>query len=44
MNKSHRSIWNESLGTWIATWKNAITRSKKIRSGATAGMTVAGER
>lgn len=44
MNKSHRSIWNESLGAWIATWKNAIAWSKRGRGGATSAMAVVGER
>ncbi|QBQ95850.1 YadA-like family protein [Paraburkholderia pallida] len=29
MNKTYRSIWNESTGTWVAVQENAQARSKK---------------
>ncbi|WP_413187709.1 ESPR-type extended signal peptide-containing protein, partial [Paraburkholderia sacchari] len=29
MNKTYRSIWNESTGTWVAVQENAASRSKR---------------
>jgi len=31
MNKTHRSVWNESLGAWVAT--SELTKAKGKRSG-----------
>ncbi|HZF82796.1 MAG TPA: autotransporter domain-containing protein [Burkholderiaceae bacterium] len=33
MNRTHRTVWNETLGTWVAASEHARNRSK--RSGAT---------
>ncbi|WP_322071632.1 ESPR-type extended signal peptide-containing protein [Paraburkholderia bannensis] len=33
MNKTYRSVWNESTGTWVAVQENANARGKKSRSG-----------
>lgn len=32
MNKTYRSVWNESTGTWVAVQENAKGRKKKSRS------------
>lgn len=32
MNKTYRSIWNESTGTWVAVQENATACGKKSRS------------
>ena len=36
MNKSYRSVWNESLGAWVAASEITSGRGKKSRSGRTA--------
>lgn len=33
MNKFYRSIWNESLGAWVATQEGVAAKGKKSRSG-----------
>ena len=33
MNKSHRSIWNEALGTWVAASELTAARGKKNSAG-----------
>ena len=35
MNKSHRSIWNESLGAWVAASEITSARGKRSRSSKT---------
>jgi trimeric autotransporter adhesin len=43
MNKSHQTIWNESLGAWVATSERAAACGKKARNrrvSATAGTAV----
>ena len=37
MNKCHRSIWNESLGAWVATSENTRARGKRSGSKTLAG-------
>ncbi|WP_157662089.1 ESPR domain-containing protein, partial [Burkholderia ubonensis] len=32
MNKSHRTIWNESLGAWVAVSELASARGKPKKS------------
>ncbi|WP_199272279.1 ESPR domain-containing protein [Paraburkholderia acidisoli] len=32
MNKTYRSVWNESTGTWVAAAETAVARGKKSRS------------
>ncbi|MFP3556024.1 YadA-like family protein [Paraburkholderia sp. SIMBA_049] len=43
MNKTYRSVWNESTGTWVAVQENATGRKKKARSilAGSAGFVVA---
>jgi hypothetical protein len=32
MNKSYKSVWNESTGTWVAVSENATGRGKSKRA------------
>ncbi|WP_218642039.1 ESPR domain-containing protein, partial [Burkholderia sp. SRS-W-2-2016] len=46
MNKSYKSVWNESLGTWVATSELTNSRGKRgkgssQRSIATAAVLLA---
>jgi hypothetical protein len=43
MNKTYRSVWNESTGTWVAVQENATGKKKKARSilAGSAGFVVA---
>ncbi|BCF99461.1 membrane protein [Paraburkholderia sp. PGU19] len=43
MNKTYRSVWNESTGTWVAAQENATGKKKKARSilAGSAGFVVA---
>ncbi|WP_408734385.1 ESPR domain-containing protein [Paraburkholderia bannensis] len=36
MNKTYRSVWNESTGTWVAVQENASTRGKRASGGGIA--------
>ncbi|WP_122984909.1 ESPR-type extended signal peptide-containing protein [Paraburkholderia hospita] len=38
MNKTYRSVWNESTGTWVAAQENAKGRGKKSSSGTGAAI------
>nr|WP_310633263.1 ESPR-type extended signal peptide-containing protein [Paraburkholderia sp.] len=40
MNKSYRSVWNESTGTWMAVQETARARGKKARSARVAAFTL----
>ncbi|CAE6691496.1 hypothetical protein R69746_00385 [Paraburkholderia aspalathi] len=42
MNKSYKSVWNESAGAWVATQENAKGQGKKSRSVRAAVSTAAG--
>ncbi|WP_322013510.1 ESPR-type extended signal peptide-containing protein [Paraburkholderia sp. J12] len=41
MNKSHRSIWNETLGTWVAAPEFASARGKGSKAKVVAGVVAA---
>jgi hypothetical protein len=37
MNKSYRSVWNESLGAWVATSELTMSRGKRSKAKVVAG-------
>ncbi len=38
MNKTYRSIWNETTGTWVAAQENAASRGKGSSSKKSVGL------
>jgi autotransporter adhesin len=42
MNKSHRSVWNESLGAWVAASETTKARGKRSKSARLVAATFAG--
>jgi trimeric autotransporter adhesin len=42
MNKSHRSIWNESLGAWVAASETTKARGKRSKSARLVAAMLAG--
>ncbi|MGF6448386.1 autotransporter adhesin [Paraburkholderia youngii] len=41
MNKSYKSVWNESRGTWVATSELTTSRGKRSKSSAIASVAAA---
>jgi hypothetical protein len=41
MNKTYRSIWNESLGAWVATSENTAARGKRSKSAISQAVALA---
>jgi autotransporter adhesin len=41
MNKSHRSLWNESLGAWVAASETTKSRGKRSKSATLVAATIA---